>query len=196
MLGFKGSASAAREVNLGNPLHTGKKASTQGIHLGLETQGWHHRKSKTGVPVVPQKDWCPPKEFFEKSANVVSILILFPPVFVWLQWKVDPYQKWREKCFSALDFILFVYPAKLDEEGDFTNPLHDILLFSSGTIWVNMPGPVSFSRNSGFHFILEISRKTVFRFFKPGKKPSHYLDIYEFYFSLLKEFFILLAASI
>ena len=56
MLGFKGSAGVAQEVNLRNPLHTGKKAPTQGIHLGLETQGWHHQKSKTGIPVVLQKD--------------------------------------------------------------------------------------------------------------------------------------------
>ena len=159
MLDFKGSAGVTPEVNQRNSLHTGKKACKWGIHCGT-----------TKMTDIVQK-------FLFKSGNEVSILIWIRPLLVELQWQVDPYQKWREKCFSALDFILFVYPAKLDEERDFTNPIHDILLFSSGTIWVNMPRPVSFSRNSGFHFIWEISRKTKFLFFKPGKKPSHYVDL-------------------
>ena len=43
-----------------------KKACKQGIHPGFKTQGIRHQKSKTGVPVVPRKDMCPPKFFFKK----------------------------------------------------------------------------------------------------------------------------------
>ena len=32
-------------------------------HSGFKTQRRQHQKSKTGVPVVPQKDLCPPKLF-------------------------------------------------------------------------------------------------------------------------------------
>ena len=55
MLATKRSAGIIPEVNLRNPLHAGNEACRQGIHRGVETQGRHHQKSKTGVSVVVQK---------------------------------------------------------------------------------------------------------------------------------------------
>ena len=45
----------APEVNLGNPQHAGNEACKPGIHPGFESQERHHKKSKPGVSVVPQK---------------------------------------------------------------------------------------------------------------------------------------------
>ena len=55
MLAIKRLAGVAPEVNLKNPLHTGKEARKQGIHPGFETQGRCHQKSMTGESVLPQK---------------------------------------------------------------------------------------------------------------------------------------------
>ena len=60
-------ASVAPEVNLRNPLCTGEEACKWGIHPGFETQGRHHQRSKTGVPVAPRKGLMyPPKKCFKK----------------------------------------------------------------------------------------------------------------------------------
>ena len=45
----------APEAKLRNPLHAGNEAGKWRIHLGFETQGRYHRKSKTGVLMAPQK---------------------------------------------------------------------------------------------------------------------------------------------
>ena len=37
------------------------KHASKGIHLGFETQGRRHQKSKTGLSVTPQKEMCPSK---------------------------------------------------------------------------------------------------------------------------------------
>ena len=55
MLSIKSSAGVILDVNLRNPLHTGKKAHMHGFHSGFETQGRHHQKSRTGVGMVSQK---------------------------------------------------------------------------------------------------------------------------------------------
>ena len=52
MLDIMGSASVTLEVNLRNPLH-----------IGLETQGRAHRKSKTGISVTLQKGLMSSKSF-------------------------------------------------------------------------------------------------------------------------------------
>ena len=39
------------KVNLSNLLHTGDETCKGGIHLGFDTQGKHHQKSKTEVQV-------------------------------------------------------------------------------------------------------------------------------------------------
>ena len=53
MLAIKRSGGVAPEVNLRNPLDTGKKAHQRGIHPGFETQG-------SGLT----KRTCPPPIFF------------------------------------------------------------------------------------------------------------------------------------
>ena len=44
----------------GKPLRAGEVARKQGIHLGFETQGSRHHKSKTEVSVAPKRDLGPP----------------------------------------------------------------------------------------------------------------------------------------
>ena len=39
----------------------------QEMHPGFETQGRHHKKSKTGVSVAPQKGLVSYKNFYEKK---------------------------------------------------------------------------------------------------------------------------------
>ena len=64
MLAIKRSAAVAPEANLWNPLHTGDKAC---------------QKSKTGVPVSPQKAACPPILFEKKEEmnNVIYLSVLY-----------------------------------------------------------------------------------------------------------------------
>ena len=68
MLAAKRSASVAPEVNTGEhvtsmPLPSVNKAA----HSGFETQKRHHQKSKTGVPVAPQKEIMFSKFFLKKN---------------------------------------------------------------------------------------------------------------------------------
>ena len=67
MLATKRSAGVAPEVNLRNLSHAGKEARKWGRHPGFETQGRRRQKSKKGVSVAPQKDWCPPKYLKTKT---------------------------------------------------------------------------------------------------------------------------------
>ena len=39
----------------------------QKTHSGFEIHRRHHQKSKTGVPVAPKKDMCPPKTLKNKN---------------------------------------------------------------------------------------------------------------------------------
>ena len=55
MMTVKRSAGAAPDVNLKNPFHAGSEVCKGGIHPDFETEGRHHKKSKTGVSVVLQK---------------------------------------------------------------------------------------------------------------------------------------------
>ena len=57
ILTVKRSAGVAPE----DQLYTGDKASKLGIHHGLESQGRHHQKFKTGVPVAPPKGFTSAK---------------------------------------------------------------------------------------------------------------------------------------
>ena len=41
--------------------------------LGFETQRRRHQKSKTGVPVAPKKDMCPPKTLKKKKKKFWGI---------------------------------------------------------------------------------------------------------------------------
>ena len=59
MLAVTWSLGAAPEVNLRNLQWTGDEAN-KGINPGFEIHRTHHQKSKTRVPVVPQKNLCPP----------------------------------------------------------------------------------------------------------------------------------------
>ena len=61
MLAAKRSAGVAQQMNLRDLLCTGNKARKQGIHPGLETQGRHHQKFKTGVPATLQKGFMSSK---------------------------------------------------------------------------------------------------------------------------------------
>ena len=45
MLDIKRSAGVTLEVNLKNPLHTGKETCKQELHPGFETSGRRHQKS-------------------------------------------------------------------------------------------------------------------------------------------------------
>ena len=65
MLATMRSAGAAPEMNLRECVIWILLPSTnKAAHSGFETQRRHHQKSKTGVSVAPQKDLCPPKNFF------------------------------------------------------------------------------------------------------------------------------------
>ena len=75
MLVVKRSVGVTSEVNQKCPVHIGDEARTQGIHPGFETQGRHHQKSKTGVPVTLQKDSCQPNTFLKMKIN-------YPPISV------------------------------------------------------------------------------------------------------------------
>ena len=55
VLAVKRSAGVAPEVTLRNPLHKDEETCNPRIQTGFETQGRHHQKFKTGVPVAPQK---------------------------------------------------------------------------------------------------------------------------------------------
>ena len=49
------SAGITLEVNLSNPLHTGKEVHKQESALAFETQDRLHQKFKTAASVAPQK---------------------------------------------------------------------------------------------------------------------------------------------
>ena len=53
MLAITRSADVTPEANLRNPLHISGEAHNQVIHHGLETQGRHRQKFKSGVSVAP-----------------------------------------------------------------------------------------------------------------------------------------------
>ena len=55
MLAITRSADVTPEANLRNPLHISGEAHNQVIHHGLEIQGRHRQKFKSGVSVAPQK---------------------------------------------------------------------------------------------------------------------------------------------
>ena len=67
---FRRSAGVAPEVNLRNPLNTGKEAHKWGIHSGFETQGRYHQKSKTGVSVAWQKGHVFSKKIRKKTDGI------------------------------------------------------------------------------------------------------------------------------
>ena len=77
MLAAKMSAGVAPEVKLRNPLHTNDEACKWGINPVIGTQGRHHQKSKTGVSVAPQRDWCPPNLFLNKSLMHTLIICVY-----------------------------------------------------------------------------------------------------------------------
>ena len=63
----KKSASITPEVNMTNPLHAGGKHAHERNQHYFETQGRHHQKSKTGVPVAPRKGL-----FFKKKVKATQ----------------------------------------------------------------------------------------------------------------------------
>ena len=78
MLATKRSACVAPELNLRECVtHMPLPRVNKAAHSGFETQKRYHQKSKTGVPVAPQKDLGPPKikkkyssfELMEKSQS-------------------------------------------------------------------------------------------------------------------------------
>ena len=72
VLAIKGPTGVTLEVNLRNPLHTGEEACKGGIHPGLEFQGRHYQKSKTGIWVTPQKELMSSKSW-EKNTKFVTV---------------------------------------------------------------------------------------------------------------------------
>ena len=68
----------------GNVHYVRLRNANKAAHSGFETQRRHHQKSKTGVPVAPKMDMCPPntlkkkfkKRFIFNCSNLENLLFL------------------------------------------------------------------------------------------------------------------------
>ena len=61
-------ASVAPEVDFReHTLRLPPQKANKAAHSGFETQRRRHQKSKTGVPVAPKMDMCPPKTLKKKE---------------------------------------------------------------------------------------------------------------------------------
>ena len=74
MLAITRSADVTSEVNLRNPLQISGEVHKQVIHHGLETQGRHRQKFKSGVLVDPQKGLVSSKNVKTEWFSVESVL--------------------------------------------------------------------------------------------------------------------------
>ena len=70
MLVVKKPAGVAPGVNLRNPLRAGEEASKRDIHTGIEIQGRHPQKSKTGVSVTSRKGLILRYYYLKNEINV------------------------------------------------------------------------------------------------------------------------------
>ena len=61
------------QVLLTDILRARVRNANKAAHSGFKTQRKHHQKSKTGVPVAPKKDMCPPKTLKKKKKKFCSI---------------------------------------------------------------------------------------------------------------------------
>ena len=60
-------ASVAPEVDLRERTLCLPQNANKAAHSGFETQTRHQQKSKTGAPVAPKMDMCPPKTLKKKK---------------------------------------------------------------------------------------------------------------------------------
>ena len=80
------------EVNLRNPLHTGKNACKRGIHSGFETQGSRYQKSKPRYQWPHKIDFCTNKIFlkrerkneYSEAKNPSQLFISVTLFFLWV----------------------------------------------------------------------------------------------------------------
>ena len=103
LLSSKRSTGVIPDVNLINPLHVGNEASFE-IHYK------DHQKSKTGISVVPQKNYCPLKSL--KIFHSVLRGFLHFLIFIFQHGDIrsdlpETYQDLNEKAAVAELEVLF-----------------------------------------------------------------------------------------